>query len=80
MGGRGFRAVEMAAPDGMPMPNVAVDPMYGRIVMARPRIRSDNTFMGKVDFQMGTGRLSVTATRMRPYSVNPLAEIGNDQL
>jgi len=69
-----------AALDGMPMPNVAVDPMYGRIVMARPRIRSDDTFMGKVDFQMGTGRLSVTATRMRPYAVNPLAEIGNDQL
>lgn len=41
--------------------------------------RRDNTFLGKVDFQAGAGRLSVTASRMRPFANVPRIQIENDQ-
>jgi hypothetical protein len=34
----------------------------------------------KVDLETGSGRLSVTTSRMRPYAQDPAAEIGNDQI
>ena len=42
-------------------------------------VRRDNTFLGKVDFEAGAGRLSVTASRMRPFASVPRIQINNDQ-
>ena len=47
--------------------------------MPRRSIRNDNTFLGKVDFEAGKGRLSVTASRMRPFASVPRIQINNNQ-
>ena len=47
--------------------------------MPRTLVRRDNTFLGKVDFEAGAGRLSVTASRMRPFASVPRIQIENDQ-
>ena len=64
--------------DLMPLPNVPINAVSGQFVDAKRLIRRDNTLLGKVDFETGRGRLSVTASRMRPYARDPSALIGND--
>ncbi|MSO30972.1 MAG: TonB-dependent receptor [Acidobacteria bacterium] len=66
--------------DSLPMPNQPINAVIGRYIDAKNLVRHDNTFLTKVDFEAGTGRLSVTAARMRPYASSPRAEIGNDQV
>ena len=65
--------------DNMPLPNVPINDVIGRYTDARTLTRRDNTFLGKVDFQAGAGRLSVTASRMRPFANVPRIQIENDQ-
>jgi outer membrane receptor protein involved in Fe transport len=65
--------------DNMPQPNVPINDVIGRYTDARNLIRRDNTFLGKVDFEAGTGRLSVTGSRMRPFASVPRIQINNDQ-
>jgi outer membrane receptor protein involved in Fe transport len=64
--------------DLMPLPNVPINAVSGQYVDAKRLIRRDNTFLAKVDFETGRGRLSVTASRMRPYARDPSALTGND--
>jgi carboxypeptidase family protein/TonB-dependent receptor-like protein len=65
----------------IPLPNEPIDADIGRYRIARPRTRSDNTFLGRTDVVIYGGNLSVTASRMRPETVNPNIFIGqgNDQ-
>jgi outer membrane receptor protein involved in Fe transport len=63
----------------MPLPNQPINDVIGRYTDAKNVIRRDNTFLGKVDFEAGAGRLSVTASRMRPFSSVPRIQINNDQ-
>ena len=65
--------------DNMPLPNQPVNDVIGRYTDARTLVRRDNTFLGKVDFEAGTGRLSVTGSRMRPFASVPRIQIDNDQ-
>jgi carboxypeptidase family protein/TonB-dependent receptor-like protein len=65
--------------DNMPLPNQPINDVIGRFTDAKNVIRRDNTFLGKVDFEAGAGRLSVTASRMRPYASVPRVQINNDQ-
>ena len=65
--------------DNMPLPNVPINADIGRYTDAKLLTRRDNTFLGKVDFQAGAGRLSVTASRMRPFANVPRIQIENDQ-
>jgi outer membrane receptor protein involved in Fe transport len=65
--------------DNMPQPNVPINADIGRYTDAKVLTRRDNTFLGKVDFQAGTGRLSVTASRMRPFADVPRIQINNNQ-
>ena len=65
--------------DNMPLPNVPINNDIGRYTDARTLVRNDNTFLGKVDFEAGAGRLSVTASRMRPFASVPRIQINNDQ-
>src|SRR5687768_17015599 len=65
--------------DNMPLPNVPINDVIGRYTDAKVLTRRDNTFLGKVDFQAGTGRLSVTASRMRPFADVPRIQINNNQ-
>src|SRR5919198_2412204 len=65
--------------DNMPQPNQPINDVIGRYTDAKSLIRRDNTFLGKVDFEAGTGRLSVTASRMRPFASVPRIQIDNDQ-
>jgi len=65
--------------DQLPLPNQPINDVIGRYTDAKSLVRSDNTFLGKVDFEAGTGRLSVTASRMRPFASSPRIHIGNDQ-
>ena len=65
--------------DNMPQPNVPINDVIGRYTDAKTLTRRDNTFLGKVDFQAGAGRLSVTASRMRPFANVPRIQIDNDQ-
>jgi len=65
--------------DNMPLPNQPINDVIGRYTDAKSVIRNDNTFLGKVDYQAGAGRLSVTGSRMRPYASVPRIQIDNDQ-
>jgi hypothetical protein len=67
--------------DVIPLPNEPINADIGRYRIARPRERSDNTFLGKADVLVRGGNLSVTVSRMRPETVNPNYFIGtgNDQ-
>ena len=65
--------------DNMPLPNVPINADIGRYTDARTLVRNDNTYLGKVDFETGAGRLSVTASRMRPFASVPRIQIENDQ-
>jgi outer membrane receptor protein involved in Fe transport len=65
--------------DNMPLPNQPINDVIGRYTDAKNVIRRDNTFLGKVDFEAGVGRLSVTASRMRPFASVPRVQIDNDQ-
>src|SRR5688572_8396791 len=65
--------------DNMPLPNVPINAEIGRYTDAKVLTRRDNTFLGKVDFQAGSGRLSVTASRMQPFANVPRIQIQNDQ-
>ena len=65
--------------DNMPLPNQPINDVIGRFTDAKNLIRRDNTFLGKVDFEAGAGRLSVTASRMRPFASVPRVQFDNDQ-
>src|SRR5688500_4445226 len=65
--------------DNMPLPNVPINDVIGRYTDAKMLVRRDNTFLGKVDFEAGAGRLSVTASRMRPFASVPRIQINNNQ-
>ena len=65
--------------DNMPQPNVPINDFIGRYTDARTLTRRDNTFLGKVDFEAGAGRLSVTASRMQPFANVPRIQMENDQ-
>ena len=65
--------------DNMPLPNQPINDVIGRYTDAKNVIRRDDTFMGKVDFEAGAGRLSVTASRMRPFASVPRTQINNEQ-
>jgi outer membrane receptor protein involved in Fe transport len=65
--------------DNMPQPNVPINDVIGRYTDAKTLVRRDNTFLGKVDFEAGAGRLSVTASRMRPFASVPRIQINNNQ-
>jgi len=66
--------------DALPMPNTPLNAVVGQYTDAKRLLRHDNTWLGKVDVEAGTGRLSVTASRLRPYAQSPAAEIGNDTI
>jgi len=63
----------------MPQANVPINDVIGRYTDAKTLVRRDNTFLGKVDFEAGAGRLSVTASRMRPFASVPRIQINNNQ-
>ena len=63
----------------MPLPNQPINDVIGRYTDAKNVIRRDDTFLGKVDFEAGAGRLSVTASRMRPFASVPRTQINNEQ-
>jgi outer membrane receptor protein involved in Fe transport len=65
--------------DNMPLPNQPINDVIGRFTDVKNVIRRDNTFLGKVDFEAGAGRLSVTASRMRPFASVPRTQFDNDQ-
>ena len=67
--------------DTFPAPNEAINADIGRIVIAKPRTRRDDTLLVKGDVLVGGGNLSTTFSRMRPETVNPsiYVGIGNDQ-
>jgi outer membrane receptor protein involved in Fe transport len=65
--------------DNMPLPNQPINDIIGRYTDAKNVIRRDDTFLGKVDFEAGAGRLSVTASRMRPFASVPRIQIDNAQ-
>jgi outer membrane receptor protein involved in Fe transport len=65
--------------DNMPLANVPINDVIGRYTDAKTLVRNDNTFLGKVDFEAGAGRLSVTASRMRPFASVPRIQITNNQ-
>jgi outer membrane receptor protein involved in Fe transport len=65
--------------DNNPLPNQPINDVIGRYTDAKNVIRRDNTFLGKVDYEAGAGRLSVTASRMRPFASVPRVQIDNDQ-
>jgi len=65
--------------DNNPLPNQPINDVVGRYTDAKNVVRNDNTFLGKVDFEAGAGRLSVTASRMRPFASVPRIQISNDQ-
>ena len=52
--------------DTIPLPNEPINADIGRYRIARPRTRSDNTFLGKTDVLIRGGNLSITVSRMRP--------------
>ena len=64
--------------DLLPLPNVPINAVSGQYVDAKRLIRRDNTYLAKVDYETGHGRLSVTASRIKPYARDPSALIGND--
>ena len=64
--------------DLLPLPNVPINAVSGQYVDAKRLIRRDNTYLAKVDFETGRGRLSVTASRIKPYARDPSALNGND--
>src|SRR5689334_11301724 len=65
--------------DNMPLPNQPINDVIGRYTVAKNVVRRDNTFLGKVDFEAGAGRLSVTGSRMRPFASVPRVQFDNDQ-
>jgi outer membrane receptor protein involved in Fe transport len=62
--------------DTLPMPNEAINADIGRIRIAKPRTRSDDTLLAKGDVVAQGGNLSVTFSRMRPETVDPSIYIG----
>jgi outer membrane receptor protein involved in Fe transport len=57
---------------------VPINAVSGQYVDAKRLIRRDNTYLAKVDYETGRGRLSVTASRIKPYARDPSALNGND--
>jgi outer membrane receptor protein involved in Fe transport len=67
--------------DTMPLPNEPINADIGRVRVAKPRTREDDTLLVKGDLLVNGGNLSVTFSRMRPETVNPSIYVGsgNDQ-
>jgi outer membrane receptor protein involved in Fe transport len=67
--------------DPLPLPNEPINAQIGRFRIAKPRTRHDNTALAKGDVRVFGGNLSLTFSRMRPFTQNPSIYIGfgNDQ-
>ncbi|MGH8246876.1 MAG: TonB-dependent receptor plug domain-containing protein, partial [Gammaproteobacteria bacterium] len=77
--------------DALPLPTIPrflmqpdgsriVDPDRGDFETLRIRQSSENHVIGKGDMRMGrSGNLSLSYSRMRPFGLDPRAEIGNDR-
>jgi len=65
--------------DQLPLPNESVSPDYGRFRSFKNRERRDNHVTAKGDVVVFNGNLSVTYTRMRPYTRNPSIYVTNNQ-
>ena len=61
------------------LPNGSIDPQIGRFRTAKERERRDNHVTAKGDVVVFRGNLSVTYTRMRPYTKNPSHYVTNNQ-
>jgi hypothetical protein len=66
--------------DQLPLPNEAIDSQIGRFRTAKERERRDNHVTAKGDVVVFNGNLSVTYTRMRPYTKNPSHYVTNNQI
>ena len=63
--------------DPLPMPNEPLNPDVGRWVGVKNRERRDNHVIAKGDLALRSGgNLSVTYSRMRPFTVTPSVAIG----
>ena len=63
--------------DPLPLPNEPLNPDVGRWVGVKNRERSDNHVVAKADLALRSGgNLSVTYSRMRPFTVTPAVAIG----
>jgi outer membrane receptor protein involved in Fe transport len=60
----------------LPQPNEPIDGNIGRWRGVRDRKRSDNHVVAKGDVRVFDGNLSLTYTRMRPYTVDPTFFVG----
>jgi len=65
--------------DQLPLPNEAIDTNIGRYRASGNRQRRDNHLTAKGDVVVSNGNLSMTYTRMRPYTRNPSIYVANNQ-
>lgn len=65
--------------DQLPLPNEPINAEVGRYRTAKERERRDNHVTAKGDVVVFNGNLSVTYTRMRPYTKNPSYYVTNNQ-
>jgi hypothetical protein len=65
--------------DQLPLPNEPIDSQIGRFRTAKERERRDNHVTAKGDVVVFKGNLSLTYTRMRPYTKNPSQYVTNNQ-
>jgi outer membrane receptor protein involved in Fe transport len=65
--------------DQLPLPNEPIDANIGRFRSSGNRERRDNHVTAKGDVVVWNGNLSVTYTRMRPYTKNPSIYVANNQ-
>jgi hypothetical protein len=60
----------------LPLPNESINANVGRWRGLKTRTRRDNHILAKGDVRIKEGSLSVTFTRMRPYTDNPSVYVG----
>lgn len=65
--------------DQLPPPNEPINAEVGRFRTAKERERRDNHVTAKGDVVVFNGNLSLTYTRMRPYTKNPSHYVTNNQ-
>jgi outer membrane receptor protein involved in Fe transport len=70
-----FKETEIVL-NAIPLPNEPINQNVGRWRGARDRTRRDNHVLAKGDVRVYGGNLSVTYTRMRPYTDDPSIYIG----
>ena len=65
--------------DQLPLPTEPIDTTIGRYRASKDRERRDNHVTAKGDVLVWNGNLSVTYTRMRPYTKMPSIYVANNQ-